>query len=105
MFHPWPRFLGLAGAGAQAEFHGRQEPSWESVKNGPSGHTQPFDTWRHVCHYRSQPLWWQKGFLAGTPSCTKPKLVAAITLANEMARAIRAMMTKNEDYLNPEAVA
>ena len=35
----------------------------------------------------------------------KPKLVAAITLANEMARAIRAMMPKNEDYLNPEAMA
>lgn len=35
----------------------------------------------------------------------KPKLVAAITLANRMARAIWAMMTKNEDYRNPEAVA
>ena len=35
----------------------------------------------------------------------KPKLVAAITLANRMARAIWAMMTKNEDYQNPEAVA
>ena len=35
----------------------------------------------------------------------KPKLVAAITLANKMARAIWAMMTKNEDYRNPEAVA
>lgn len=35
----------------------------------------------------------------------KPKLVAAITLANKMARAIWAMMTKNQDYRNPEAVA
>lgn len=35
----------------------------------------------------------------------KPKLVAAITLANRMARAIWAMMTKNEDYRDPEAVA
>lgn len=35
----------------------------------------------------------------------KPKLVAAITLANRMARAIWAMMTKNEDYRNSEAVA
>ena len=35
----------------------------------------------------------------------KPKLVAAITLANRMARAIWAMMTKKEDYRNPEAVA
>ena len=35
----------------------------------------------------------------------KPKLVAAVTLANRMARAIWAMLTKNEDYKNPEAVA
>ncbi|MEP3328987.1 IS110 family transposase [Sedimentitalea sp.] len=35
----------------------------------------------------------------------KPKLVGAITLANRMARAIWAMMTKHEDYRNPEAVA
>jgi hypothetical protein len=31
--------------------------------------------------------------------------VAAVTLANRMARAIWAMLTKNEDYKNPEAVA
>ena len=35
----------------------------------------------------------------------KPKLLVAITLANRMARAIWAMLTKQEDYLNPEAVA
>ena len=33
----------------------------------------------------------------------KPKLVAAITLANRMARAIWAMLTHNENYRNPEA--
>jgi len=33
----------------------------------------------------------------------KPKLVAAVTLANRMARAIWAMLTHNENYRNPEA--
>ena len=35
----------------------------------------------------------------------KPKLLVAITLANRMARGIWAMLMKQEDYLNPEAVA
>ena len=35
----------------------------------------------------------------------KPKLVAAISLANRMARAIWAMLIRNEDYRLPEAVA
>ncbi len=33
----------------------------------------------------------------------KPRLLVAITLANRMARGIWAMLTKNEDYRNPEA--
>jgi transposase len=33
----------------------------------------------------------------------KPKLVAAVTLANRMARAVWAMLTRNEGYRNPEA--
>lgn len=33
----------------------------------------------------------------------KPKLVAAVTLANRMARAIWAMLTHDENYRNPEA--
>lgn len=48
----------------------------------------------------SKPGSWLDRLLA-----RKPKLVAAITLANRMARAIWAMMTKQEDYRNPEAVA
>ena len=47
----------------------------------------------------------KKGFWLERLLARKPKLVAAITLANRMARAIWAMMTKNEDYRNPEAVA
>ena len=35
----------------------------------------------------------------------KPKLLVAITLANRMARGIWAMMTKQENYRNPEAMA
>ena len=35
----------------------------------------------------------------------KPKLLVAITLANRMARAIWAMMTKQQNYRNPEAMA
>lgn len=35
----------------------------------------------------------------------KPKLLVAITLANRMARGIWAMLTKQEDYRNPEAMA
>lgn len=34
----------------------------------------------------------------------KPKMLVAIALANKMARAIWAMLTKNEDYTNPTAV-
>lgn len=48
----------------------------------------------------SKPGSWLDRLLA-----RKPKLVAAITLANRMARAIWAMMTKQEDYRNSEAVA
>lgn len=33
----------------------------------------------------------------------KPKLVAAVTFANRMARAVWAMLTRNEVYRNPEA--
>ena len=35
----------------------------------------------------------------------KPKMLVAIALANKMARAVWAMMTKQEDYRNPVAVA
>ena len=35
----------------------------------------------------------------------KPKLLVAITLANRMARGIWAMLTKKENYRNPEAMA
>ena len=35
----------------------------------------------------------------------KPKMLVAIALANKMARGIWAMMTKQEDYRHPEAVA
>ncbi|WP_170419817.1 IS110 family transposase [Ruegeria atlantica] len=35
----------------------------------------------------------------------KPKMLVAITLANRMARAIWAMLTKQENYRNPEAMA
>lgn len=33
----------------------------------------------------------------------KPRMVAAIALANKMARGLWAMMTKQEDYRNPAA--
>ncbi len=33
----------------------------------------------------------------------KPRMVAAIALANKMARALCAMLTKQEDYRNPVA--
>lgn len=35
----------------------------------------------------------------------KPRMVVAIALANKMARAIWAMLTKGEDYRNPTAMA
>jgi transposase len=35
----------------------------------------------------------------------KPRMVAAVALANKMARAIWAMLIKGEDYRNPAAVA
>ena len=35
----------------------------------------------------------------------KPKMLVAIALANTMARAIRAMLTKNEDYRDPAQAA
>ena len=35
----------------------------------------------------------------------KPKLLVAITLANRMARGIWAMLMKQENYRNPEAMA
>jgi transposase len=35
----------------------------------------------------------------------KPKMLVAIALANKMARGVWAMMTKQEDYRYPEAVA
>lgn len=34
----------------------------------------------------------------------KPRMLVAIALANEMARQIWAMLTKNEDYRNPTLV-
>ena len=40
----------------------------------------------------------------GHPYMTrKPRMVAAIALANKMARALWAMLTKQEDYRNPVA--
>lgn len=33
----------------------------------------------------------------------KPRMVAAVALANKMARGLWAMMTKQEDYRNPAA--
>lgn len=39
---------------------------------------------------------WLKRLLA-----RKPRMVAAIALANKMARGLWAMITKQEDYLNP----
>ena len=35
----------------------------------------------------------------------KPRMVAAIALANKMARGLRAMMTKQEEYQNPVAAS
>ena len=35
----------------------------------------------------------------------KPRLVAAIALANKMARSIWAMLVKEQDYRNPAAAA
>jgi len=35
----------------------------------------------------------------------KPKMLVAIALANKMARGVWAMMTKQQDYRYPEAVA
>ena len=35
----------------------------------------------------------------------KPKMLVAIALANKMARGIWAMMTRQEDYQNPAAIA
>jgi len=32
----------------------------------------------------------------------KPRMLVAIALADKMARAIRAMLTRNEDYRNPD---
>lgn len=34
----------------------------------------------------------------------KPRMLVAIALANKMARAVWAMLTKGEDYRNPVAV-
>lgn len=34
----------------------------------------------------------------------KPRMLVAIALANKMARAIWAMLTRNEDYRNPDPV-
>jgi transposase len=45
----------------------------------------------------------EKGSWLGRLLARKPKLVAAVTLANRMARAIWAMLTHNENYRNPEA--
>ena len=42
---------------------------------------------------------WLKRLLA-----RKPRMVAAIALANKMARALWAMLTKQEDYRNPAAM-
>ena len=36
---------------------------------------------------------------------SKPKMLVAIALANKMARGIWAMMTKNESYRTPSAIA
>ena len=35
----------------------------------------------------------------------KPRMLVAIALANKMARSVWAMLTKDEDYRNPVAVA
>ena len=105
VFHAGSGFFGLAGTGARTKFHAWQKQSWKGLEDATSGHTQPFDTWCHVGHYRSQPLWCQKDSWLERRLARQPKRVAVITLANRMARAIRAMMTKNEDYRNPEAVA
>ncbi len=53
-----------------------------------------------ACRFGIKPGSWLERLLA-----RKPKLVAAITLANRMARSIWAMLTKQEDYRNPEAAA
>ena len=37
------------------------------------------------------------------PLARKPRMVAAIALANKMARGLWAMMMKQEDYRNPVA--
>lgn len=47
----------------------------------------------------------EKGSWLGRLLARKPKLVAAVTLANRMARAIWAMLTHNENYRNPEAAS
>lgn len=55
---------------------------------------------RQACRRGAPAGSWLEGMLA-----RKPRMLVSVALANKMARMVRALLTKNEDYRAPVAIA
>ncbi len=93
-------FAAWLGAGAATKVDRRSSETRTHIENGPARHQTASDHWSHD---DAHPLGVKKN---GAPSGSwlkqmlerKPRLLVAIALANKTARAIWAMMPRDEEY-------
>jgi Transposase and inactivated derivatives len=97
--------LGLDRARAEAALERRQGQARQYQQARRSLSAQPVHGWRARGHPLCQDPWHQASALARGVAGSPANQVAAIALANKIARMAWAMMVKGERYRNPRACA
>ena len=96
---------GLNQSRANATIDGRQGSARQGLEEGSERYSKSADHRGDVGDHGATRFGVRKGSWLAKMLELKPKMLVAITLANRMARGIWAMLTKQENYRDPEVMA